>query len=203
MKVNGTDPTVLSGLPDLLGGDVDIAFMVYAAQIQQMDGCIKDALEQVQQIQNARKAINDRLSELRDLKTQISDNGEGDGDQRHVTRLDYGDGTAQEYTENFSIGKDGSVQMTKGDPLGTAKINWIADGSGLYSPQSCHEITVADVDKEINRLTGMAQTWDNNREIQMLLMQGQLNKKEQAVTLLSNLIKKTNDTQSALINNLK
>ncbi len=64
-------------------------------------------------------------------------------------------------------------------------------------------IRADSIDSEVKRLEGEAQKLDQNREIKMIMLNQQLNKKEQAVTQLTNIIKKSHDTRSAIINNLK
>jgi polysaccharide export outer membrane protein len=52
-------------------------------------------------------------------------------------------------------------------------------------------------------LQGIAEAWDGDREIKMIMMNHHLNKKEQAVTLLSNFIKTAHDVESAIINSMR
>jgi hypothetical protein len=84
----------------------------------------------------------------------------------------------------------GEITATKGKELG----HWEGD---------CFYITVNDVNAEIERLKNQATTLDSDRDIRMISVNSLLNKKEQAVTQLTNIIKKDNDTKSAIINNLK
>jgi hypothetical protein len=189
-------------------GGVDLAFLVYAEQIQQMDSFVEQSLKDVQQIQKLRQAINAEIDRIKDWKAKlINDNhANGRGTDDSVKYLDdpsVPDG-AQLHSVGFSL-VDGNVKKTASGAIGSAGSvpAWTGLDGVYHAEVKYHEISVADLDKEITRLQDLAQGYDNDREIKMLLMQGQLNKKEQAVTLLSNFIKKSNDTQAAVINNLK
>jgi len=190
---------------DLLGSGADLAFVIYALQIQQLDGIVRQSLDEVQQIQKLRTALNDRLTELREWKAHIAQYGQGDGDAKKVSMLDWGDDEtkAQWAQKDFALGKDGSVVPKEGAALGKATTALVEDADGVWRTHKYHEVSMADVEKEINRVQGIAQALDGDREIKMIMMNSQLNKKEQAVTQLTNFIKKASDTQSAIVNNLR
>lgn len=64
-------------------------------------------------------------------------------------------------------------------------------------------INANEIETEINRIKDQAQKLDSDRETKMIMLNQQLNKKEQAVTQLTNILKKTDDTNNAIIQNLK
>jgi hypothetical protein len=64
-------------------------------------------------------------------------------------------------------------------------------------------IDTNQIETEINRVKDQAAKLDSDRELKMITLNQQLNKKEQAVTQLTNMLKKTHDTKSAIIQNLK
>lgn len=208
-KINAsTSPSAPIAPPvsnDLIGSSADLAFVVYAMQIQQLDSFIRSSLEEVRQIGKLREAINRRLAELRDWKAFIDEHGSGDGDAKKVTLLDHCDDPdkPQIAQVDFSIAEDGSVKATQGSALGVHSTRFILDDDGQIHQHSYHEVSMADVDREISRLQGIAEGWDGDREIKMIMMNHQLNKKEQAVTLLSNFIKTAHDVESAIINSMR
>lgn len=209
MKINTSTspsgPIAPYGSNDLIGSGADLAFVVYAMQIQQLDSFIRASLEEVRQIHKLREAVNERLAELRDWKAFIEQHGSGDGDAKKLTLLDHDDDPAlpQIATTNFSIAEDGSVKTSQGPALGVATTKVTLDADGVLRQHSYHEVSLADVDREINRLQGIAQQWDGDREIKMIMMNHTLNQKEQAVTLLSTFIKTGHDVKSAIINSMR
>ena len=52
-------------------------------------------------------------------------------------------------------------------------------------------------------MEGQAQKLDADREIKMIMFNQTLNRKSQAVAQLTNLLKKSHEIQSAVINNLR
>lgn len=190
----------------LLGMGADLGAVIFALQIQKYDEDLNAGLKEIDNARKQREALNTELDRLRNLKSFIANVGDGSGDERHVdwSRTP----SVNEQQDNFKSNpefldiprhntitqdpKTGAVTVTKGEQIGN-----------FVSPPFVHRISLADVDKAINAIQSKAQTLDSDREIKMIMLNQLLNKKEQATTQLTNLIKKTHDTRSAIVSNLK
>jgi hypothetical protein len=180
----------------LLGSGMDLAFIVFALQIQQMDRQVADAIVQIRVAGELREAISDRIGELRRARAAIEERG-GAEQRVHLASAEI-DGISLEKIDFFVTEGGAEVSAREGGELGT----WKKRLEG-FEPTRKLEISVADLDAEIKRLEGEAQQLDSDREIKMIMLNQQLNKKEQAVTQLSSIIKKSHDTRSAVIGNLR
>jgi hypothetical protein len=172
----------------ILGSGADPALVIYAMLIRQKDEEVAAALDDVRQIHKVRDAINAELTRLKELRAEIIRDGNGDGDKKSVTKMAYNDVTPQYSSSDFVPGPDG-VEKKDGAPLGGKDSR--DDGHVSYT------ITLADVDKEINRLQNMGQSWDSDREIKMIGLNQSLNKKEQFVGVVTNILKSQHETAKA------
>jgi len=210
------------------GSGCDLATLVYATQIRQLDKNVADGLKQVQLIGKLREQFNDRLSALRELKDLVKAASSNDKDgevsksdlMAHLGAKLKAEGLSDEEIKtkgpqrlnellevaqqiDLSIdAKTGEIVRKVGNPLGGIIHNYVQRGPGRNNDDGWR-LSVDQIDTELNRVQGQAQKLDSEREIQMILMNSQLNKKEQAVTQLTNLLKKTHDTQNAIIQNLR
>ena len=63
-------------------------------------------------------------------------------------------------------------------------------------------IKADDLDVEIKRLKSEADTADQSRQLQLTMTQTALNQKQQLITLMTNIIKKSHETRSAVLRNI-
>jgi hypothetical protein len=208
------------GGASLLGSGADLAMVVFGLQIQQMENDVVDEIKKIEDAGKVREAMNDRMTQLRAVRDLIRgiDAKDKDGfvelhhliEQMNAKGMDLG--LLQQM--DFHMNADGSVEKKVGKPLIGAENAFDKDGKPIpllkveiptygvfYNING--KIQPDAIDSEVKRLEGEAQKLDQNREIKMIMLNQQLNKKEQAVTQLTNIIKKTHDTRSAIINNLK
>jgi hypothetical protein len=200
-----------SKLAALLGAGADLATVIFAMQIEQYDSLVRKGLDEIDQTRKLRDSISAAIDRLRGLKAFIATTGKENGgpDQQYVhwsttpgaekTNPGFdGYDSLREIPRmpDFKQNADGSVTVVYGDKLGHEEV-CMDDGV------TRHKICMADVDAAINKLQTKAQSLDSDREIKMIMLNQYLNKKEQATTQLTNIIKKTHDTRSAIIANLK
>lgn len=188
----------------LMGSGADLATIIYAMQIQQIDNDVAAGLREIQLVSKAREKIDERMAQLRDLKDRIGGDDksikvrEGLNDDINVDKTNYKvdvDNNEIIPQSEGTLGKDATFRFDTGQKD--------ALGFKIEVDVPCREITSKEVDAEISRLEGLSHQLDSDREIKMIMLNQKLNKKEQAVTQLTNIIKKTHDTKSAIINNLK
>jgi hypothetical protein len=210
------------------GSGCDLEAVVFALQIHQLDQSMADALKQIQMVGKIRDALTAKMDQLRELKDLINAASTNDKDGK-VSREELRDqlvkqlvadgtpeGEASKRAETrlneileqakqcsfFLDPKSGQVIEKRGQDLGKIERDNVKSFLSM-TIDTGWRISVNDIDTEIVRLQGQAQKLDSDREVKMISFQQLQNKKEQAVTQLTNLIKKSHDIQSAIINNLK
>jgi hypothetical protein len=189
----------MSDLSALFGSGCDLAVVIFAMQIEQQDRNIANLLTQIDQIGKMRDAYNDRLDGLRKLKDiVVSTNGSTDHDADSKATMGEIAAKAGDKLKELPLQK---AEMSV-DP-NTGAVKWQETGPLGQLEEQTYMITAENIDAEIKRLEGQAQKLDSQREIKIIELNQQVNKKEQAVTQLTTLIKKANDTHMAIINNLK
>jgi hypothetical protein len=213
----------LFGGASLLGSGADLATIVFALQIQQMDKSIETEIKRIEDAGKVREAINGRMQALRELRDLIrgidAEYKDGHVKTLHVVEHMIAKGMSPDLLKqmDFELQADGTLKTTTGKLLIGAESALDANGQFKNPAISHHplayllppELVITGViqpevvDSEIKRLESEAQKLDQNREIKMIMLNQELNKKEQAVTQLTNIIKKTHDTKSAVIANLK
>lgn len=193
------------------GSGDDMAFVVFAMQIQKMNQGVTDELKNIQQTSKLRDAMSKDLAKLRDLKALIEKCRNGDDKDRANTgtmikehaknvgckpedALESFKKTYPMFETAYSIDKNGSVVKQKVE--GSAYLS-----KGVENGQ--YAIYTKDVEARIENLGDKMKKLDSNREIKMIMLNQLLNKKGNAVSQLTNMLKQAHNTDQAIINNLK
>ena len=167
-----------------LGTGADLAFVVYAMQIRDMDKRVALSLQQIQHSSKLRDAIANRIGELRDLQAEVEKTGK-DG------KLCFGAKSRAPQKEEINLTREGAIQVEYGETMGSPNTY------GLWT------VSANEIDLRIKNLTAKVQKLDSDRELKMIMLNQMLNKKGQAVSQLTNLLKKSNDNRSNIINNMR
>ncbi len=187
------DVSDINSLLAMLGPGADLAFIVYAMQIQQMDRQVANSIQEIRNAGNLRDALSNRIGELRDMRGQLEkQDGMKDGDTTEIFPNTKESAVLRKIDYALDA-KTGTVSPVKAEQLGE-KDNAFKDS---------HQVSLADIDAEIKRVDAQAQKLDSDREIKMILFNQTLNKKNPAVSQLANILKKNHETQSSVINNLR
>lgn len=210
-----------------LSSDLDIGFLVATEQVKHQDSQIRRMLGEMRMSSAAREMIGKRIEELRSAFSAYK-NADGTNDDMKksvgISKLelesleqldiefDYKDQTATATSLGMLESKQtrtGDTQTVIGraeDLLQPSDIRRKVDPSGLVSierPIMEPGVTGNTLDKEIKRLESSAQQMDSQREIAMIQLNSLISKRENMVQWLSNMEKKTNDTQAGIIGNLR
>ena len=99
----------------------------------------------------------------------------------------------QKFVDDFGLTKDNISVDAQTGRLVVAHM-----GQNLISDY----IKADDLDVEIKRLKSEADTADQSRQLQLTMTQTALNQKQQLITLMTNIIKKSHETKSAVLRNI-
>ncbi len=187
------DVSDINALLAMLGPGADLAFIVYAMQIQQMDRQVANSIQEIRNAGNLRDALSNRIGELRDMRGQLEkQEGMKDGDTTKIFPNTKESDVLRQI--NYALDAEtGTVSPVKEEQLG--------EKNNAYKVS--YQVSLADIDAEIKRVDAQAQKLDSDREIKMILFNQTLNRKNQAVSQLTNILKKNHETQSSVINNLR
>jgi hypothetical protein len=195
--------------------EADVAFLVFAMQIRNLDEAVKGQLKQVQQKADLRKVYTKRLDQLRELKANVVRYGGKDNEVSETEFLD-----KCEWWRNLSQAeRDEMVQMRTYDVGADDEVFASTSEGSLISSRNDLQISSfggkprfvqqdgainADViGAHIEKLNGRVQEIDSDREIKMIMLNQTLNKKEQAVNQLTSMLKTTHNMGNSVINNLR
>jgi hypothetical protein len=194
-----------------LGTGADAAFLVYAMQIKKMDQNVTDALNNIQDTSSMRDAMSKDLAKLRELNNLVARHADGGGgcniskvindwaaknckpDDTYQQKSDqFWKAFPQLKGSNYSLDKNGNAVRTP-NGKGIAR----SDGDNGWT------INTNDVKTAIDNLSDDIKKLDSNREIKMIMLNQMLNKKGNAISQLTNMIKQAHNNEQAIINNLK
>lgn len=99
----------------------------------------------------------------------------------------------KQFVDDFGLTKDNiSVDAQ------TGRLTVSHTGENLISDV----ISSEDLSVEVSRLKSEADTADQSRQLQLTMTQTALNQKQQLITLMTNIIKKSHETRSAVLRNI-
>lgn len=213
------------------GSEADLTSFVMAEQIKTADEDICAKMSEVRLAADARKLINTRIQQLREM-LNVHKAKYKDDLKRGLTEEEWGNllgenvpfvGTKLDIELNAQAGTARAVEgATYGtgsktiqervvtDPVAKQTQDWQAEfvlarqRSSLPS-ETVEKPTISgdDLDIEIKRLQDYSQELDSGREISMIQLNSSISKRGNYVQWLSNLVKKANDTSSGIVNNLR
>ncbi|MCK5796519.1 MAG: hypothetical protein KAI47_05025 [Deltaproteobacteria bacterium] len=188
----------------------DIAFMVFQEQVKGLNQQVTDSLQNVQTSGRIRDAYSKKLAALRDMKTLAAEIRKGG--KENVT--------AEELFNQFckDAGK-GNIKMGEHSPEGKAmwaefsekfdvalseprlddKGNVIMERDGQQKMMS---VSGDELQSRIDTVKDSVRQIDSKREIGMIMLNTWMNKKGNAISQLTNLIKAQHDTEKSVINRM-
>lgn len=199
-------------------GDMDLAFVILAMQIQQREDEINTKIKDIQQTAKLKEAISKKIEKLRNLKTLLQgqlgraddpDNPDNEASlkeiNKHLNGVDAHPGAEElkKICDRYGLREStfdldpesGKVTETEKGLIGGNKEYGKDDGG--------YRINADMVENAIQKYTSELQRVSSDHEIQMIKLNDVINKKGQIVQLLSNTMKKEHDTQMAVINNYR
>ncbi|MCC6749001.1 MAG: hypothetical protein IT371_15180 [Deltaproteobacteria bacterium] len=214
---------ILAGMTGM-GGD-DIIFQILASQVREADQRATQQIKSMDLLKGMRQSIDADITKARRLMQVAADCAKAVGDDEYVAKYElasklYDPSAPLKHWTDYSGGEQkhleelvrrfekeyGNVLFEseyKADPK-TGSISVVPDHTKPVSPKEDGNLFSKDAfEKVINRLTQLAQKIDTDREIENIRLNQFVNRKSQTVELLSNLIKKQNDTSGAIIQNFR
>jgi hypothetical protein len=203
-----------------LGSNADLTFLVYAMEIRKMDQRVNEQIKGIQLTSKLRDHINERLNTLREMKAAISRDG-GDEKKLKVTTLEektyqpITDEECKKIKEEMGLTLDYDARAADYNKHTAAVKKVLIKFDSDLNPETGQiedrqvgtigddEVALSDLEAEEKRLESQIQKLDSDRELSMISLNSNISKKGQYVEWLSNVLKKTNDTSSAVIGNLR
>jgi hypothetical protein len=199
MSVNGMD---LSSM------DLETAMMAVQSQrTQLLDAQLADQIKAVQARNDQIANLNNVLSELTKVQGKFS------GDSATSTIKDWNDDKIQ----NIEIPFNDAIQKAGIDDLGfTARQGRIStdashsksDGHPGHVLPAASNIfqaatTKGEVDAAITKVKGLIDAQSNSQQMDMLRLQSLSNKRNEAFDVMTNFVKKMQDSRSSIVGNMR
>lgn len=206
-NANATDP-LAEALQSLGGGgdDEDLLFYIFASRARDLNQQVTQKIGQLEQSRQIRSAINQKLGLLRKVEDQLTKSTTTKGDNEGETNpvmlpSQIGPQIGGVYTSNPEL----LVEHTsvKGATFRYDSKTGVEQVGGTDLLNGDKEFTLESVRYGIKHLESELESMDSDRQIELIKVNQLLNKKSEATQMLSNMLKKRHDTQSALINNLR
>lgn len=185
MATDGVSGSTVSGIgPIGIGGmDLETALMAVQSQrAQLLESQLADQIKEVQNRNNKVAALNGVLNELNKALASLKGNGDKSGDKVKDEWV-----SEQESTPSFETALTGA---------GLTLV-------GLDLPSALKDISKGKLDAAINKLKGDIDALNNSQQMDMLRLQSLTNKRNEAFDVMSNFIKKMQDSRSSIIGNMR
>ena len=182
------------GQIDLSSMDIETALMMVQSQrVTMLDSQLKQQIDEVQKRNELTSQLNEMQAALNKLKAELkSDAKPGDkipdnGDMKAIA-LDYARIAA---SLGMSTDPVGATVVVKPDGTQEVALNkeWRPDKAGL--------------EQGLNDLKSQLDTASNSQQMDMLRLQSMSNKRNEAFDVMTNFIKKMQDSRSSIIGNMR
>jgi hypothetical protein len=199
---------------------------VHALEILRANERVVDLMKQIRHAAKLGQYLNQRMQQLRELKNTIRQmNPDGDPPTVEVARLIEGKCGLTPPSPDPNNLKQGEFLLAqlayrkklneKAVEIGIREMSYSIDpetgkvtaqegkkiGSNVDAPGK-YKISVEDVDVQLEKLKSQKDEIDGGRDMATIMFQAALSKKQQIITLISNVIKKTIETQTAVARNI-
>ena len=187
-----------------------VEFMLLAQEIEKKDREVNGMLKAARLRSEVKDLIARRMDGLRQLKGMLDKDEDKAFKLGELWQKQFGGqglpGAQQlkQMDDRFGI----LLMDVQYDPA-SGKISQVATGvigdnpnNDPGSPGDCL-FTSDDIEQRLQTLGDEMQKLDSDNHIEMIKLKDQIDKKSQLVQLLSNIVKKTNDTHTSIIQNIK
>lgn len=189
-----SSPLAGIGQIDLSSMDIETALMMVQSQrVTMLDAQLKDQIEEVQKRNELTGKLNEMQGELNKLKAELkSDAKPGDkipdNDKMKEIALNYARTAA---ALGMSTDPVGATVVVKPDGSKEVTLNkeWRPDKAGL--------------EQGLAGLKSQLDTASNSQQMDMLRLQSMSNKRNEAFDVMTNFIKKMQDSRSSIIGNMR
>lgn len=205
MDISGVGTAAIQGL-DLKNMDIETALMM--VQSQRVNLIDTQLTKQVQEVQNRNEQIaklNNVLNALNHAATAYAGDAKADS-----TPKDWDNAKVHQYEvplndalqaagigdAGFGSGKGQTSELNydKGSKVGD-----LPSGPGIFKGST----TKGELDAAINKVKGMIDAANNSSQMDMLRLQSLTNKRNEAFDVMTNFIKKMQDSRSSIIGNMR
>lgn len=182
MGAGPVNANAMSGIVpiDISGMDLETALMAVQSQRAQMlESQLADQIKEVQSRNDKVSKFNRVLSELNIATSSLKNDAKS------------GDKVSDSWVKDH------------GANLATALTDAGLTLKGLALAGELKNITKGQLESAINTLKGEIDTLNNSQQMDMLRLQGLTNKRNEAFDVMSNFIKKMQDSRSSIIGNMR
>ncbi len=188
----------------------DIAFMVFQEQVKGLNKQVTDSLQNVQTSGRLRDAYSKKIAALRDMKSLAAE----------IQKDGKANVTAEQMFNKFceNAGK-GNIKMGDNTPEGKAMWAKFSEKFDLAQSeprlddkgnvimerdtvQKMMNVTGDELQGRIDTVKDSVRQIDSQREIGMIMLNTWMNKKGNAISQLTSLIKAQHDTEKSVINRM-
>ncbi len=168
----------------------DLAFLSLIDTMQQADGALRAKLANIRKLNHDKQELLDRLDRFTKALEEASDKDEGDLVKIESEKEDF------EFNLNAMQSKTWSEAFKKYDPATAADNNAtvVATLDGAY--------TKAELKAEIEKMKNELEQMNTSSSVMLIDLNRLMNKRNEAVQLTSNIIRKDNETAMSVIKNI-
>jgi hypothetical protein len=190
--------------------NTDIAYLVFQAQVQGLNKQVTESLANIQTTGKVRDAYSKKLKALRDLKA-LAARCEPDSKKQVSTKqlyekwCDENGFKGTKMNDNSPTGKEAWAAFSSHFDPAIAKPEIAPDGTVTLvrdKDQDMYSISGDEIDGYIESTKDDVRKIDSEREMGMIMLNTWMNKKGNAVSQLTALIKGQHDTEKSVINRL-
>jgi hypothetical protein len=176
---SGVRTTGVSAI-DIQSMDIEAALMmVQAERANLLEAQLKAQIEEVQRRNDTIDKLNKFLSELNRIAATLK------SDATAATPV-FTDANRGTYT-------DGEL----------ARVADVAKAAGVTTEKRLLDFKKGDLDAEIQRIKGLIDAQGNSQQMDMLRLQSMTNKRNEAFDVMTNFVKKMQESRSAIIGNMR
>ena len=213
MSVSGTSGTTSVNMQNIQSMDIETALMmVQSERTKLLDAQLQTQIQEVQNRNEQVAKLNNVLGELNDMMSFYGSD---------ATKTFSQDGASRAFTDNgasydkFVMGyqaplnraiKDAGI-TDLGFPVETT--TWTLDDKGnkMSAPSSSGSwggnTTKAQMETAITKVKGMIDAAGNSQQMDMLRLQSMSNKRNEAFDVMTNFVKKMQESRSSIIGNMR
>lgn len=179
---------------DISGMDLETALLAVQTQrVQLLDQQLQAQLVEVQKRNEQISKLHDLQSALNEAKSHFKNDADGEDKLRNVKI----NGKKYEYK------KDGKVHYNDSHIKIIRDINNALKTAGYDDSVSIDNLTFGSITKRIQDVKNAIDAQGNSQQMDMLRLQGMSGKRNEAFDVMTNFIKKMQDSRSAIIANMR
>ena len=180
---------------DLSSMDIETALMMVQSQrVSMLDGQLKDQIAEVQKRNELTGQLNEMQSKLNAMKATLKNDA---GATDKIADTDANRQSAHEYA---------SIALSLGmspDPITVKNVQYDQNGAVKSFELDNWRPEKQNVERQLADVKSQLDTASNSQQMDMLRLQSMSNKRNEAFDVMTNFIKKMQDSRSSIIGNMR